>query len=143
MGRNNVTQSILLLDTNIISYIQKKHPLAQLYQPHLEGKILCMAAQSLAEIRYGMAKANWGEFRREQAELYLRSFSVIYPNDAICDVWAKTRATNRQKGQTMFDGDLWIAATALSLGIPLVTHNKKHFDFIKNLQLISENHDQP
>ncbi len=136
-----MTQSVLLLDTNIVSYIQKKHSLALLYQPHLQGKILCIAAQSLAEIRYGMEKDNWGKLRQEQAELYLESYSVLYPTDAICSVWAKTRAINRTQGQTMHDSDLWIAATALAFDIPLVTHNKKHFDFLTNLKLISENHD--
>jgi predicted nucleic acid-binding protein len=39
----------------------------------------------------------------------------------------------------MGEGDAWIAATALVFDIPLVTHNRRHFDFIENLTLISEN----
>ena len=34
--------------------------------------------------------------------------------------------------------DAWIASVARMFDIPLVTHNRKHFEAIENLQVISE-----
>jgi predicted nucleic acid-binding protein len=38
----------------------------------------------------------------------------------------------------MGHGDAWVAAVALRHGMPLVTHNRKHFEDIPDLTLISE-----
>lgn len=38
----------------------------------------------------------------------------------------------------MSENDVWIAATARALDIPLVTHNHHNFDFLNHLTLISE-----
>jgi predicted nucleic acid-binding protein len=35
-------------------------------------------------------------------------------------------------------GDAWIAATALEVGAPLVTHNRRHFEEVAGLVVISE-----
>ena len=34
--------------------------------------------------------------------------------------------------------DAWIAATALHLGVPLISHNKNHFVGVNHLTVISE-----
>ena len=36
------------------------------------------------------------------------------------------------------EGDAWIAAVALRNGMPLVTHNRRHFEGIPGLTVISE-----
>jgi hypothetical protein len=36
------------------------------------------------------------------------------------------------------DNDLWIAATAVRHSIPLISHNRKHYDDIPDLVFISE-----
>ena len=35
-------------------------------------------------------------------------------------------------------GDAWVAATALRHSLPLVTHNRRHFEHIPGIQSISE-----
>lgn len=47
---------------------------------------------------------------------------------------AATKAT----GRTLPFADSWIAATALSLGLPLVTHNRADFEGIAGLTVVSE-----
>jgi tRNA(fMet)-specific endonuclease VapC len=42
------------------------------------------------------------------------------------------------KGKPIEPGDAWVAATALRHGLPLVTHNRRHFQHIPALQVISE-----
>jgi tRNA(fMet)-specific endonuclease VapC len=42
------------------------------------------------------------------------------------------------KGRPVDPSDAWIAATAIRYNLPLVTHNRRHFDGITGLQVISE-----
>ncbi|MGK0617642.1 type II toxin-antitoxin system VapC family toxin [Meiothermus cerbereus] len=129
----------LLVDTNIISYAYNEHSLWSVYQPILEGQQLLVAAQSVAELRFGALFKNWGERKRRRLEVLLSSFVVVHTDDEICTAWARVRSEALTKGRPIGAGDAWIAATARALDIPLVTHNRRDFDFLENITLISEN----
>ncbi len=63
---------------------------------------------------------------------------VIVPYDyEVCETYGRIKAA-LPKGRTIADNDLWIAACAMRHSVPLVTHNRKHFDDIKGLIVISE-----
>ena len=55
--------------------------------------------------------------------------------------WARTvarrygrlRASLAQSGELIGPNDLWIAAHALSLGVPLITHNLRQFSRVPEL----------
>jgi len=42
-----------------------------------------------------------------------------------------------RSGMPIGVADAWIAATAIHLGVPLLTHNLRHFAGVKDLQVIS------
>jgi len=44
----------------------------------------------------------------------------------------------RRSGRPIATADAWNAATALLLGLPLVTHNRSHFAHVAGLTIISE-----
>jgi tRNA(fMet)-specific endonuclease VapC len=44
----------------------------------------------------------------------------------------------RRQGRPLQAADAWIAATALIQDIPLVTHNRRHYDGIRGLTVLSE-----
>ena len=129
---------VLLVDTNIISYIFNGHSLAGSYEKHLRGQTILIAAQTVAEMRFGAYRAGWGERRRKSLEETLANCTVAYPNDTVCTFWARSLYRGYELGRPLDESDAWIAATALTLGIPLVTHNRRDFDFIPELELISE-----
>ncbi|MBF6593583.1 MAG: PIN domain-containing protein [Thermaceae bacterium] len=130
--------SSLLLDTNILSYKHNDHTFWALYEPRLEGQVLCIAAQTVAEMRFGALRSGWGQERRARLERLLSSHAVLFPDDSICTAWAELRIECERKGRPMQPADLWIAATAKALDIPLVTHNRRDFDFLEGLSLVSE-----
>jgi len=51
--------------------------------------------------------------------------------DRAAELWAD----GQQRGITVDDSDLIIAATALVYGLPLVTANRKHFAWIAGLEI--------
>jgi tRNA(fMet)-specific endonuclease VapC len=63
---------------------------------------------------------------------------VICPVDiSLINKWAEIVAQSEKAGRHIDSKDAWIAATALVLKLPLVTHNRKHFEKITNLHIIS------
>ncbi|CAN5874503.1 type II toxin-antitoxin system VapC family toxin [soil metagenome] len=133
-----MTPHVVLVDTNVISYIYDKHSFHALYAPHLESAIPAVAAQSIAELRFGAYQKNWGPRRLAVLEALISNYTPLYPNDAICTEWARVRTLSRKQGRPITVADAWIAATALAFEVPLVTHNRRDFDFIPDLTLISE-----
>jgi predicted nucleic acid-binding protein len=41
------------------------------------------------------------------------------------------------KGRPISYHDAWIAAAGIRFGLPLVTHNRKHFEHLSDLRIIS------
>jgi tRNA(fMet)-specific endonuclease VapC len=65
--------------------------------------------------------------------------TVILPYDSqVCKTYATLKHTLRSRGRVLADNDLWIAACALRHKLPLVSNNRKHFEGIPGLTLISE-----
>jgi tRNA(fMet)-specific endonuclease VapC len=64
----------------------------------------------------------------QNSELLSVSYEVL---DRAAELWAD----GQQRGITVDDSDLFIAATALVEGLPLVTANRKHFAWIAGLAI--------
>lgn len=116
-------------------------PLAALYAPHLEGRRLVIAAQTVADVRYGALVARWGPSRRAELERRVGEAGVAPVDDELLWAHARLRAACRAAGHPLAAkvhiGDLWVAATAVHYGIPLVAHDAVFFD-APDLTLITE-----
>lgn len=128
-----------LVDTNVVGYANNEHSLWGVYRPILEGQQLLVAAQTVAELRFGASFKDWGERKLRRLEAILSSYVVAHTDDDICTAWATVRLESHLKGRPMSEGDVWIAATARALDLPLVTHNRRDFEFLEGLKIISEN----
>lgn len=126
-----------VIATNVISYLMSGGPLAQAYEPYILGHTMVIAFQTVAELRFGAYRARWGERRIGALEEYLKSFAVVFPDDATCERWGRLRTEAERKGRHIDASDAWIAATALELNIPLITHNRKDFEMLEGLTLLS------
>ena len=131
------TLPLLLLDTNILSYLFRSEPIGDQYAQYFKGHTTVISFQSVAELRYGMKKAAWGERRQHEQEKFMRQFRVIYPTDSVCTAWADALVGARTAVHPIDPSDAWIAATALALRCPLVTHNAADFVCVPNLKLIT------
>ena len=128
----------IVLDTNIVSYLMRGGPLANAYAPHVQGKLLAISFITVGEMYFGAEKAKWGERKRQMLETTLRNFVVIPYDHEIASKYGEIVADRQRKGDQISIHDAWIAACAVRHGVPLVTHNSKHFQGIPGLVVISE-----
>ena len=93
---------------------------------------------TLAELFLWHELRNWGNQRRERMLLEIQQRYTLYPVDReLCKQWALLKAEAHSLGRVLESADAWIAATAMQLGVPLVTHNAKDFRFLPNLKIIA------
>ena len=129
---------LVVVDTNVVSYIFKKDTRGEIYQRALNGKLLMMAAQTLAELELMPLVNNWGKGRHADLRTYLKKYVFIEATEAVCLIWAEIQANAIRKGRPISVGDAWIAATALAYEVPLVTHNPSDFKSISGLTLVTK-----
>jgi tRNA(fMet)-specific endonuclease VapC len=126
-----------LLDTDVVSYGFRGDTRADLYRDYLTGTELAVSFMTVAELRRWALVRGWGMSRREQLERYLHRFDIYYANDALCMAWATIVAAGERQGRLITPSDAWIAAPAWLAGLPLVTHNRRHFAGVAGLEVIS------
>ena len=124
----------LVVDTSVVSYLLKGHSLAPRYWEHLKERLLCLSFMSVAELYRWPLSRNWGEPRIAALREHLRSYVVLPYDDAMSWEWARIMS---RKGQPISLADAWIAATADRHGLPLITHNPRHFQSIAGLEIIT------
>ena len=131
----------VVVDTDVVSFHFKNDTRFSDYSAELVGKQLVMSFMTFAELRLWQVIKNWSERRRDDFIRAIDESYVIFPVDReLCFVWAELKATARQNGRVLESADAWIAATAKLLDVPLVTHNKKDFDYLPGLKIISFPH---
>src|SRR5260370_33786259 len=72
----------------------------------------------------------WGPAKIAEMERRIGLTGVIPYDMALCQTYAELNAQVLKAGKPIGDNDLWIAATAIRHSIPLVSHNRKHYDEI-------------
>ena len=91
----------------------------------------------LGELEYAVADSSPG--LREQNKLALLDFvsatRVLRVTDSVSEKYGEIRA--QLKDQPIGPNNLWIAAHALSLDVPLITNNKTAFNGVPNLRIDS------
>jgi tRNA(fMet)-specific endonuclease VapC len=129
----------VVVDTCVVSFLHKNHENAELYRSHLEGsRLLVISFMTLAELYRWAAERNWGERRVEELDKRLEDYVIYSVNRPLCRMWATITAEASNSGTPIAVGDAWIAATALLYDFPLVTHNRKDFEVVPGLRVVSE-----
>jgi tRNA(fMet)-specific endonuclease VapC len=127
----------IVVDTDVISYIFKKDSRAALYEPHMVQVPKFISFMTFAELRRWEFQSNWGNVKTAKFELLLSDFGVIFADEKLCNIWANITNETKKKGRPISTADAWIAATALMFEIPLVTNNRKDFEQIGGLSILS------
>lgn len=134
----------LLLDTNILSEVQRPQPELSVlnWLAELDEDRAFISVISLAEIRRGIALLEQGRKREALAdwltnELTDRFSGRILPVDQqVAIAWGDLMAVSKQRGCGLASMDGLIAATALIHNLTLATRNVKDFQSL-DLQIIN------
>lgn len=134
----------VVVDTNVFGarmVTESRARLGLLYGPHLVGRPIVLAYQTVAELRYWALKAGWGEKNRQRMEHHIRQVAVVRVDDRLAWTYAELKdrcvRLGHALGQKTHDGDRWIAVTAIRYEIPLISHDGV-FQNVPGLSLITE-----
>lgn len=132
----------ILIDTNVLSYILKKDTRSAYYLPYLSSdKVLAVSFQTIAELYRWAEKYSWGKTKLNKLESLLKKFVVVPYDNKLAHIWAKVVNERERIGKSISYEDAWIAACALRHSTTLLTHNKKDFEGITGLKIISQPED--
>src|SRR5918995_1614992 len=134
----------VVVDTMVISWMfdDRPNPLADTYRELIGSEPVVLAFQTVMELRFGALRAGWGELRRRRLERRIAEIAVVQPDDEMITLCAELRMQCQQAGHALgdklHDGDRWIAATAIRIGVPLASHDRL-FNGAPGLRLITAN----
>jgi tRNA(fMet)-specific endonuclease VapC len=127
----------VLLDTDVFSYLMKNDTRGNAYRPHIKNKTVAISFITVGELYFWAENRQWSSKNRQNLEDRIKAVVVVPYDSQLCSVYGKLRAS-LPNGVNITANDLWIAACSLRHNIPLITNNRKHFERIPNLSLISE-----
>ena len=92
---------------------------------------------SLAELYEGVFYSTNPQSEERAMLDFLPAVEVIPLDDQICRLFARERGRLRSTGAIIGDLDILIGATALRHDLTLLTNNRRHFERITGLDIIS------
>lgn len=125
----------VVVDTDVISYLFKEDSRSLAYRDILQDCELTISFMSLAELHRWATRSGWGRARLSRFDYFLDLFLVLHSDEALCRRWAEVTEARFQAGRPISCADTWVAATALELGCPLVTHNSRDYEMIPTLEV--------
>ena len=125
---------MILLDTDICVEILRGNP-AMLRKKEAYPDVTAVSFMTAAELHYGAAFSGYPEASIKAVEAFLSSMNVLRSSDSVMRSFGTIKAGLRRKRILIPDADLFIGATAVAHGVPLVTGNTKHFSRIESLEL--------
>lgn len=98
---------------------------------------LAVSHVTIAELRAGVLAAEELEERDRRLATLTQALGLEpHPvDDVVAESWARLRLRLRDSGQRMPVNDSWIAATAMSLDVPVVTQDHDYVD-VEGLKVI-------
>jgi predicted nucleic acid-binding protein len=118
-----------VVDTDVFSAVLiPESALARRYAPILLGRPVILCFQTVAELRFGALRRGWGDRRLRQVDVEIDRAEIVQSGSELITTYVELRPACAQAGHALgqreHDADRWIAATALRLGIPLVSNDR-------------------
>lgn len=126
-----------LVDTNILGYFVRNSSAAlqKRMLAALKKQEVAISVITRAETRFVQALLQPDDKRRRTIDLLLNELPVLPWTLDAAERYGEIAAHLQQTGQPLGEMDTQIAAHALALGLPLITHNTRHFKRVPGLRL--------
>ena len=121
----------MLVDTNVLSELPRPRPNANVVRWFATQESIHVSVVTLEELAFGVARAP--SERRSRLSRWLDALLDARPvildvTTAIARASGELRAAREALGRRVAQADMLIAATALTLGLTLVTRNRRDFE---------------
>jgi tRNA(fMet)-specific endonuclease VapC len=128
--------AILILETSFLIDLERESGRQQEGAAHQflavrEQDSFCLTTTIVGELACGRSMAN-----RQRWEAFVGPFRVLPETLETCWEYGRAYRYLQDNGRLIGSNDLWIAATAIAYGMPLVTSNQRHFQRVPGLQIV-------
>jgi len=125
--------SRVLLDTNAVVFLAKGQD--DVLRAVARFDVRFVSVFSMGELFAGAARSSRPVANREAIAAYLQFMELVTPTLDTAYIFGGLVDQMKRKGRAASQNDLWIAATAIELGIPVATMDQD-FDAIDGLSVV-------
>ncbi|MBF0344879.1 MAG: type II toxin-antitoxin system VapC family toxin [Nitrospirae bacterium] len=126
-----------LVDTDWIAYYLRGHRRVTDLLISFRRDGIAVSMISLAELYEGICRSSDPVGDETDLRNFLTGVFVLSIDDNVCRIFGQERSILRKQGLLIGDFDILIASTALYYNLTVLTNNRKHFERIEGLQIIS------
>lgn len=126
-----------LVDTDWVIHYLNGHPAIVAHLQEFSSEGIAMPVISLAELYEGVFYSRDPRKSEEGLQDFLRGVELLGIDEEITRVFGRERGRLRAEGSIIGDFDLLIGATALQRELTLLTNNRRHFELIEELRIVS------
>ena len=126
-----------LVDTDwVINYLRGRQQVVERFNQLVQHGV-GISIISIAELYEGIADAEYQQEKEREIGDFLGYVDILPLDEPVCRVFARERRRLRTEGRLIADFDLLIGATAVYHQLTLLTNNRRHFQRLQNLNIIS------
>lgn len=124
----------VVLDTSVVVSILRRVPGVKENARGAEELLVPLIA--LGELEYGANLATPPERQREAVRGFMEGATLLLPTAHTAAKYGQVKFALKTIGRPIPENDIWIAATALEHGLPLVTRDA-HFAHVPGLTVLN------
>ena len=92
---------------------------------------------SMGELYEGVYRASDPASSESALNTVLSNIEIVHIDDEVCRIFGQHRGRLRATNALIDDTDLWIGATALRHNLTLLTNNRRDFERMEGLSIVS------
>ena len=126
-----------LLDTDWVIHCLHGVPRVTFRLEQLMPEGVGLGIVSMAELYQGVFFSTDPQGNERALREILAGIDIMPLDDEVCRIFARERGRLRAAGTPIGDFDLLIGSTALSHDLTLLTNNRRHFERLQGLSVLS------
>lgn len=130
----------LVADTDVVSFMFKGGTLGRMYSGLMGTSNTGITSLAVAELRCWAARNNWGYRRIASLDAFMSRFLHLQAGSEVANIGGAVRARYEKVGRAISWPDVWVAATALWLDVPLIAHDRD-LERIPGLRVVTVHED--
>lgn len=137
MPSATVTADAVVIDTDVASHAMRG-TLPESLAERLTGRTPVTTFVTVGELFRGAVHAGWGTRRVAGLRRWLSRFLLLPADETVAERWGEVTGRALRAGRPLPANDAWIAACCLVYEVPLARLNRRDFESVDGLRLLTE-----